>query len=84
MIGIQTHSVSTVAVEPTELMVLSRDDLMSIFESDKELFGILMMNIAREASRRLHQTDELLLHYLHSDMHQAALADPKLDPLALT
>jgi len=65
LIGIQSHSASTLAVEPTELLVLSKEALMSLFEDDKELFGLLILNIAREASRRLHQTDELLLHYIH-------------------
>lgn len=65
VIGIQSHSASTLAVEPTDLMVLSKQALMSLFEEDKGLFGILILNIAREASRRLHQTDELLLHYIH-------------------
>lgn len=65
VIGIQSHSASTLALEPTELMVLSKEALMSLFENDKELFGRLILNIAREASRRLHQTDELLLHYIH-------------------
>ncbi len=65
VIGIQSHSASTLAVEPTELMVLSKEALMSLFEQDKELFAMLILNIAREASRRLHKTDELLLHYIH-------------------
>lgn len=65
VIGIQTHSASTIAVEDTELLVLSKDALMEIFDEDKDLFARLMLNIAREASRRLHQTDELLLHYIH-------------------
>ena len=69
VIGIQSHSASTLAVEPTELMVLSKQALMSLFEEDKELFGMLILNIAREASRRLHQTDALLLHYIHDHDH---------------
>ncbi len=64
VIAIQPHSADAVAVEDTELIVLSRDALLSIFDSDKELFGMLILNIAREACRRLHQTDEILLHYV--------------------
>ncbi|MEJ2419110.1 MAG: cyclic nucleotide-binding domain-containing protein [Exilibacterium sp.] len=60
LIGIQAHSATTVAVVDSELMVLSKESLMSIFDTDKELFGLLVLNIAREASRRLHRTDELL------------------------
>lgn len=65
VIGIQRHSASAVAAEDTELIVLSRDALFSIFDSDKELFSELILNIAREACRRLHKTDEILLHYVH-------------------
>ncbi len=65
VIGIQAHSASTVTQEPTDLIVLSKQALMRIFEEDKELFSMLILNIAREASRRLHQTDALLSHYIH-------------------
>lgn len=64
VIGIQPHSASAIAVTNTELIVLSRKALFSIFESDKKLFGILILNIAREACRRLYATDQILLHYV--------------------
>ena len=63
IIGIEPHSANAVAVVDTELIVLSRKVLLSIFELDKELFGLLILNIAREACRRLHKTDETMLHY---------------------
>jgi len=67
VIGIQPHAATTVAAENTELLVLSRDVLLSLFKSDLELFSILILNIAREACRRLHQTDEILLHYVRRE-----------------
>jgi CRP/FNR family transcriptional regulator, cyclic AMP receptor protein len=66
VIGIQTHSATAVAVVDTELIVLSRRMLLTIFEKDKELFSILILNIAREACRRLHKADEILLQYFHA------------------
>ena len=63
VIGIQPHSASALAIEDTELIILSRQALLSLHESDAELFGILILNIAREACRRIHNTDETLLHY---------------------
>ncbi|MDP3919434.1 MAG: cyclic nucleotide-binding domain-containing protein [Candidatus Omnitrophota bacterium] len=69
VIGIQPHTASALAVEDTELMSLSRAALLSIFDQDKELFGFLMMNIAREACRRLGQADEVLLHYVLRKPH---------------
>lgn len=64
VIGIQPHKGTAIAMTDTELIVLSRKALMSIYESDKELFGILILNIAREVCRRLHASDDILLHYL--------------------
>ena len=63
VIGIQPHSASALAMEDTELIVLSREALLSLAQSDAELFGILILNVAREACRRLHTADETLLHY---------------------
>ncbi len=64
VIGIQPHCATAVAVEDTELIVLSRTALLSIYESDTELFSILILNIAREVCRRLHASDQTLLHYV--------------------
>ena len=64
VIGIQPHAASAVAVGETELIVLSRNTLLSLYKTDLELFSILILNIAREACRRLYQTDQVLLHYV--------------------
>lgn len=63
VIGIRPHSASAIAIEDCELIVLSRKALMSIYESDKEIFSILILNIAREVCRRLHAASETLLYY---------------------
>lgn len=64
VIGIQPHAATAVAVEDSEFIVLSRKALISIYKSDLELFSILILNIAREVCRRLHGSDEILLHYV--------------------
>ena len=64
VIGIQPHAATAVCVEDTELIVLSRNALLSLYKSDVELFSTLILNIAREACRRLYKTDEILLHYV--------------------
>ena len=63
VIGIQPHSATALAVEDTELIILSRDALHSLYKTDKDIFGMVVLNIAREACRRLYHTDEILLHY---------------------
>lgn len=63
VIGIEKHSASAVAAVDTELIELSREDLFSLWEDDKDLFAMLVLNIAREACRRLSNSDKILLHY---------------------
>lgn len=63
VIGIQNHSASAVVMEDAQLLVLSRKMLMKIFDTDKSLFSMLILNIAREIARRLLRTDQLLLQY---------------------
>jgi CRP/FNR family cyclic AMP-dependent transcriptional regulator len=62
-IGIEPHTASAMAMVPTDLIVLPIKSLFAIWESDKALFGMLVLNIAREACRRLNKTEETLLHY---------------------
>ena len=64
VIGIQPHSATAIAIEPVELIVLSRQSLLSLYESDIQLYCVLLLNIAREVCRRLHRSDEILLHYI--------------------
>ncbi len=64
VIGIQPHAATAMAIEPSELIVLSRNTLLSLYKTDLELFSILILNIARETCRRLYATDEVLLHYV--------------------
>lgn len=63
VIGIQPHTAHAISKMECDLIVLSRKALMSIFNEDKELFSLLILNIAREACRRLSEADEGLLHY---------------------
>ncbi len=66
VIGIVTHGATAVAMEETDLIVLSRQAILSLYKSDVELFAVLIWDIAREACRRLHKADEVLLHYVET------------------
>jgi CRP-like cAMP-binding protein len=61
VIGVQNHSATAVAEEDVHLLELSRKILMDISKYDKDLFSLLILNIARELARRLYHTDRLLL-----------------------
>ena len=63
VIGVQHHCASVLAKEDSVLLELSRKMLMDIFENDKGLFSMLIINIARELARRLHNTNQLLYQY---------------------
>ena len=58
------HTATAIAVEDSEVMVLSRRALLLLQREDSKMFSLLMMNIARELARRLELTDEILLHYV--------------------
>jgi CRP/FNR family cyclic AMP-dependent transcriptional regulator len=62
-IGILPHSATAHVMEPTELIVLSSRALHTLYHEDPSLFGLLILNIAREACRRLNKTDQIMLHY---------------------
>jgi CRP-like cAMP-binding protein len=68
VIGIQKHSASAIAIEKSALLVLSRSVLMELFEVDKALFSLLILNIARELARRLYHSNELILKYRKGEL----------------
>jgi len=70
VIGIVPHEASAVAMGPVDLLVLSRCALLSFMKSNLALFSTLILNIAREACRRLSRTDQVLLHYVMHDKGQ--------------
>ncbi len=61
IIGIQKHCASAVIVNGAQVLVFPRHVLMDIYNNDKELFSLLILNIARELARRLYRTDQELL-----------------------
>ena len=62
LIGIQCQVVDAKALEDAELLIISKRKLMQLFEDDSVVFGIFILNIARELARRLAMVGELLLN----------------------
>lgn len=55
VIGIQPQIGNAIAfADDVKLLVISREALIELQERDVEVFAILMMNIARAVSRKLH------------------------------
>ena len=63
VLAVHPHTASALAIEDAELLVIPRDKLFHLYHTDPALFGMLMMNIAREACRRLGRTEDIMLHY---------------------
>jgi CRP/FNR family transcriptional regulator, cyclic AMP receptor protein len=69
LIDIQPRSASVRALERLTLLTLSNEDMYEIYERDKELFIIILMNIAREISRRLRKMDALIASSLYGNVN---------------
>ncbi len=63
VMAIHRHTASALALEDADLLVIPREKMFQFHQTDPALFGILMMNIAREACRRLKKTENTMLHY---------------------
>jgi CRP/FNR family cyclic AMP-dependent transcriptional regulator len=62
------RSASVQAVEDCTAIELESAHLMRLYERDLEQFALIQMNIAREMSRRLRVTDELLFRARMGDV----------------
>jgi CRP-like cAMP-binding protein len=64
LIDIQPRSAAVRALGATSLVVLTHADLALLYREDAAAYTILIMNIAREISRRLRRVDGLLANLL--------------------
>lgn len=60
LVDLFPRSASVQALADCTAIELTAGHLLRLFERDLEQFALIQMNIAREMSRRLRQTDELL------------------------
>jgi CRP-like cAMP-binding protein len=51
VVGIQKHVFTAIAATDMELLVLSKKKLMELFNENKDIFSLLILNIARELAR---------------------------------
>ncbi len=65
LIDLYPRSASVVALEDCEALEIEPSLLATIYEHDQQAFTIIYMNMAREISRRLRETDR---HYFESSM----------------
>ncbi|WP_319370719.1 cyclic nucleotide-binding domain-containing protein [uncultured Ilyobacter sp.] len=51
VLGIQKHVFTAIAATDMELLVLSKQKLMELFHENKDVFSLLILNMARELAR---------------------------------
>jgi CRP/FNR family transcriptional regulator, cyclic AMP receptor protein len=64
LIGIEPHTASAIATGDVELIILSSSAMFSLYVRDKDIYIIILLNIAREIARRLSKSDNILMHYV--------------------
>jgi len=76
LIDLYPRSASVVALENCEALEIEPSLLATIYEHDQQAFTIIYMNMAREISRRLRETDR---HYFETSMmNQAESYEPHI------
>jgi CRP/FNR family cyclic AMP-dependent transcriptional regulator len=65
LIDIQCCVASVRALEDVKLLTLTNADMYRIYEDNLEAFAMIVMNIAREISRRLRRMDDLMTSSLY-------------------
>lgn len=66
LIDVQPCAASAVALKDTFVTTLSNNDLYQLSKSHLKTYTIIIMNLAREISRRLRKTDEKLASMFYS------------------
>lgn len=69
LIDIQHRAATVRAVEPVTTVSFSNKDLYQIYHEDMKVYTLIIMNLAREISRRLRKMDALVASSLYSHGH---------------
>jgi CRP-like cAMP-binding protein len=63
IIDMQTRSATVRALAPSRLLLVSSEDLDGLYRSDLKSYALIVLNIARDLSRRLRVTDGILADF---------------------
>jgi CRP/FNR family transcriptional regulator, cyclic AMP receptor protein len=64
ILDVQPRSASVRALAPSRLLRISAADLDALYRHDLKAYALIMLNVARELSRRLRVADGLLADFL--------------------
>ncbi|MDO6562553.1 Crp/Fnr family transcriptional regulator [Amphritea sp. 1_MG-2023] len=67
LLGVYPRSGVVKALEPCRVVEIKADQLFSVYQADPEQYVLIFMNMARDLSRRLRDTDEHLVACLDND-----------------
>ena len=63
MIDMQARSASVRALAPSRLLKLTSEDMNALYRADLKSYTLIVLNIARDLSRRLRVTDGILADF---------------------
>ncbi|WP_417222605.1 Crp/Fnr family transcriptional regulator [Amphritea sp.] len=61
LLGVYPRSGVVQALEPCRVVEIKADQLFSVYQADPEQYVLIFMNMARDLSRRLRDTDDQLV-----------------------
>jgi CRP-like cAMP-binding protein len=70
VLDVQPRSVSARAMSPCRLLVITARDLDALYRRDLKSYTLVVLNVARELSRRLRLVDELVADFVGSIRNQ--------------
>ena len=63
MIDMQTRSATVRALAPSRLLKVTSEDMDALYRADLKAYTLVVLNIARDLSRRLRVTDGILAEF---------------------
>jgi CRP-like cAMP-binding protein len=63
LVDLQARSATVRAVAPSRLLVLTSEDMDGLYRSDLKAYTLIVLNIARDLSRRLRVTDGIMAEF---------------------
>ncbi len=77
IIDIQPRSATVRTLGPTRLLRIRSDDLDALYRSDLKGYAILVLNLARDLSRRLRVTDGLMADFASTVLDEYVPKKPR-------
>ena len=63
LIDLQARSATVRAVAPSRLLTMTSEDMDALYRSDLKSYTLIVLNIARDLSRRLRVTDGIMAEF---------------------